>query len=81
MHAVIKMIISYLIGSINFAYCLGRLAGVDISETYDRNLGAGNLYRATHNPALFLAAALLDVLKVALAWLLFGPWGLSLIHI
>ena len=75
MYALLKLFISYLLGSVNFAYVFGKLKGIDISKTYDRNLGAGNLYRATRNKPYALTAALLDVLKVFAAWQLAGPWG------
>ena len=45
MNALVKLIISYLVGSINLSYWIGKLIGVDVSKVYDKNLGGYNLYR------------------------------------
>ncbi len=76
---VIYLLISYLLGSINFAYWIGRSLGVDISKFGDGNLGATNLYYALKNKGnkkallFFILAAILDILKALLPTLLWGP--------
>ncbi len=78
---MIEYLLSYLLGSINFAYIFGKLARVDISKYGDANLGATNLYYAYYEKyhkksiafILFLLAGLLDILKGMIPTLLFGP--------
>jgi acyl phosphate:glycerol-3-phosphate acyltransferase len=40
-----SLILSYFLGSIPFAYIIGRLKGVDISTVGDHNVGAFNVFR------------------------------------
>ena len=75
MHLLLKIVFPYLLGSVNFAYVIGKLKGVDISQVFDRNLGGMNLYRATKSIPLFLVAAILDIAKVAFSWFYFGEIG------
>lgn len=65
-------IISYLLGSINFAYLIGKLMKIDISKVHDQNLGAYNLYRTTNSIKLFILAGLLDALKAFIPTYFFG---------
>jgi len=69
-------IISYLLGSINFSYVIGKLLKIDISKYGDANLGAVNLYYAytgRHRFLVFLLAAFLDGLKAFIPTIIFGP--------
>ena len=75
---LVEAIISYLIGSINFSYIIGRLLGVDISKSWDKNLGATNLYmsiKGSHKFKIFIAVitGVLDVIKGIVPAILFGP--------
>ncbi len=72
---VIKLLFSYLFGSINFAYVIARLLKLRIEETFDENLGAYNLYRASNSLALAALAGVLDIIKVYLPAKLFGIWA------
>ena len=73
--------ISYLFGSINFAYLLGKLMKVDVSKAYNKNLGSSNLYDSINkkykskklSASLFTVSALLDILKAYIPTILFGP--------
>jgi glycerol-3-phosphate acyltransferase PlsY len=56
----------YAVGSVPFAYCLGRLRGVDLLAAGTRNPGAANLFRQV-SPSLGVVAALADFGKGALA--------------
>jgi glycerol-3-phosphate acyltransferase PlsY len=66
--------LSYLFGSIPFAYILARLYGKDIANYGDRNIGATNAYYATGRLWVWIAAALLDALKSFLPAYFWGPW-------
>jgi len=58
------IIISYLIGSIPFAYLLvKKTAGVDIRQAGTGNVGAMNSYETTKNRFLGITVMLLDALK------------------
>jgi len=73
--ALAEAMISYLVGSLNFAYLLSKIFNYDIlssKEVFDENFGAYNVYRATKSKALFILVASLDVLKAILVSLLFG---------
>lgn len=78
---ITAVIISYFLGSINFAYLLGKLMKVDISKMYNKNLGSSNLYDSINrkykskklSTALFTVSALLDILKAYMPTILFGP--------
>ncbi len=72
---VIMFFAFYLFGSINFAYWLGKLRGLDISKFFDGNLGAYNLYRTSNSLALAALAGVLDIIKVYLPAKLFGIWA------
>ena len=45
MHPVLGVLISYLAGSISFAYIAGRARGVDLRQHGSGNLGASNAWR------------------------------------
>ncbi|MCD6402809.1 MAG: glycerol-3-phosphate acyltransferase [Candidatus Aenigmarchaeota archaeon] len=72
-------ILAYLVGSINFAYFIGRLRGIDISKFGDSNLGATNLYFAVRhyrkgNPLFYyILSGGLDILKTVIVTYFFGP--------
>ncbi len=53
---------AYLLGSIPFAFVVGRLGGVDLRRAGTMNVGAGNVRRLVGLPAAILAAVL-DGLK------------------
>jgi acyl phosphate:glycerol-3-phosphate acyltransferase len=60
---VLMTIISYLIGSIPFAYIMGRVTrGIDIRKVGDGNVGAANAYREI-SPAAGLFVMVADVMK------------------
>jgi len=69
-----RALVSYLLGSIPFAYMLARLHGKDIANFGDRNIGATNAYYATGKLWVWIAAALLDALKAFLPAYFWGPW-------
>ncbi|MEM4841238.1 MAG: glycerol-3-phosphate acyltransferase, partial [Nanopusillaceae archaeon] len=68
---MMEFFISYLLGSINFSWIIGKIFGIDISKKNDENLGATNLYYAALNKYknrklsffLFLFSGFLDLLK------------------
>lgn len=69
--------LSFLLASIPFSLLIGRIfANRDIRDYGDGNPGATNVYRATHNRALFALAAACDSLKgtlsVGIAWWVLG---------
>ena len=66
---VIKMLASYLLGSINGALLLGRLKGVDIRELGSGNAGGTNALR-TQGKAFAIGTMLIDVGKGIAAVLL-----------
>lgn len=72
----LKLITSYLIGSLVGSLLLGRLRGVDIRKLGSGNAGATNALR-TQGKAFAIGTALIDVLKGVLAALLIAPfaWG------
>jgi acyl phosphate:glycerol-3-phosphate acyltransferase len=60
---VLMVVIGYLIGSIPFAYVLGRVTrGIDIRKVGDGNVGAANAYREI-GPAAGLFVMVADVMK------------------
>lgn len=67
-------VLSYLLGSVPFAYVLARLYGKDIANFGDRNIGATNAYYATGKLWVWIAAAALDALKAFLPAYFWGPW-------
>ena len=72
----LAIFIGYLLGSLPFAYWLGRLKGVDIRQVGTGNPGAANLFRKV-SKKLGVLAVFLDAGKGAFA-LVIGHWlGLS----
>jgi len=78
---IIKILISYLLGSINFSWIVGRILKLNIEGYGDENLGATNLYYAitekyskTLAISSFLLGGLLDALKAFIPTVLFGPF-------
>ena len=68
----LKVLISYLLGSVNGSLLLGRLKGVDIRRMGSGNAGGTNALR-TQGPAFAALVMLIDVGKGYLpAWLLPG---------
>jgi glycerol-3-phosphate acyltransferase PlsY len=45
MNIALTLVIAYLLGSIPFAYIIGRINGIDIRNIGDRNVGAFNVFR------------------------------------
>ncbi len=45
MSAAFSIIIAYLLGSIPFAYIVGKMRGLDVRKVGDRNVGASNVFR------------------------------------
>ena len=45
MGVALSLVLAYLLGSIPFAYLIGRLKGVDIRKVGDRNVGSFNVFR------------------------------------
>lgn len=45
MNIALTLVIAYLLGSIPFAYIIGRINGTDIRNIGDRNVGAFNVFR------------------------------------
>jgi len=75
---VAAIIIGYILGSIPFAYIIGRLKkGVDIRETGGGNIGALNVYRNV-GPIYGLSALAADIGKGAMAVVIAGWLDLSL---
>jgi glycerol-3-phosphate acyltransferase PlsY len=70
MNVLLLAIVSYLIGSISFAYIAGRLfRGIDIRTVGDQNAGARNVFRNVGNFA-GIFVAILDMTKGAVVILL-----------
>jgi glycerol-3-phosphate acyltransferase PlsY len=44
-NSALSIVIAYLLGSIPFAYIIGRLRGIDIRKVGDRNVGTFNVFR------------------------------------
>jgi glycerol-3-phosphate acyltransferase PlsY len=75
---VAAIIIGYILGSIPFAYIIGRLKkGVDIRETGGGNIGALNVYRNV-GPIYGLSALAADIGKGAMAVVIASWLDLSL---
>lgn len=74
MSPVIGVVVSYLSGSLPFAYLAGRAFGIDLRRHGSGNLGATNVYRALGLPAAF-AVFVLDAAKGALPVLLLPAHG------
>ncbi|MDE3156706.1 MAG: glycerol-3-phosphate 1-O-acyltransferase PlsY [Acidobacteriota bacterium] len=69
MMPVLLVLTGYLLGSIPFAFLLGRAGGRDLRREGSGNLGAANVFR-TRGPSRALAVLALDVSKGAAAVLL-----------
>lgn len=69
MHPLIGLLISYLVGSIPFAYLAGRARGVDLRQHGSGNLGASNAVRVL-GPRIGAVVYLGDTLKGMLPVLL-----------
>jgi glycerol-3-phosphate acyltransferase PlsY len=70
MEFALKVVLAYLLGSINGALLLGRVRGVDIRTQGSGNAGGTNALR-TQGPGFALAVIVIDVAKgwLAGAWL------------
>jgi len=64
--SVLSIIIAYLLGSIPFAYIIGKLSGLDVRRVGDRNVGTFNVFRHAGWGA-GIATLVADVGKGALA--------------
>jgi glycerol-3-phosphate acyltransferase PlsY len=64
--SVLSIIIAYLLGSIPFAYIIGKLRGLDVRKVGDRNVGTFNVFRHAGLGA-GIATLVADVGKGALA--------------
>jgi glycerol-3-phosphate acyltransferase PlsY len=60
--AILGVVLSYLLGSVPFAYLAGRMRGVDLREHGSGNLGATNAVRVLGMPT-GLSVYVLDMLK------------------
>lgn len=68
----IKLLLSYLLGSVNGSLVLGRFFGIDIRKEGSGNAGATNALR-THGFAFAFFVALIDLIKGGLAVILIAP--------
>ena len=66
MDIALSLILAYFLGSIPFAYLIGRLKGIDIRKVGDRNVGAFNVFRHAGLIA-GIATLVADIGKGALA--------------
>lgn len=66
MQEIIAVAVGYAVGSIPFAFMLGRRRGVDLRRVGSGNVGATNVLRTSGVPAA-IAAMCLDALKGSLA--------------
>jgi glycerol-3-phosphate acyltransferase PlsY len=66
MNIALSLVISYLLGSIPFAYIIGRINGTDIRQIGDRNVGAFNVFRHVGFGPGFVTV-ILDIIKGAAA--------------
>ena len=77
MKGVLSVVVAYLLGSIPFAYLIGRLKGIDIRRVGDRNVGSANVFRHV-GLAAGITTLIADIGKGALAVLvamaLGGEW-------
>ncbi len=62
MRTVVLIVVSYLIGSVSFAFVIAKVQGVDLRKIGSGNLGATNLARACGKKWAYICF-LLDVLK------------------
>src|SRR5438876_8789275 len=77
MIAVLKIIVSFLIGSILFAKVATLGTGIDISKTGSKNPGFNNVLRVTKNWWRAGVALIGDISKGYVALLLLGPGEIS----
>jgi len=63
---VLSIVIAYLLGSIPFAYLIGKLRGLDVRQVGDKNVGTFNVFRHG-GMAAGIATLVADVGKGALA--------------
>ena len=66
MNIALSIVIAYLLGSIPFAYIIGKLSGLDVRKVGDRNVGTFNVFRHAGLIA-GIATLIADVGKGALA--------------
>lgn len=66
MNIALSLAIAYLLGSIPFAYIIGKLSGLDVRKVGDRNVGTFNIFRHAGLIA-GIATLIADVGKGALA--------------
>ena len=71
MNIALSIVIAYLLGSIPFAYIIGKLRGLDIRKVGDRNVGTFNVFRHAGLVA-GIATLVADVGKGALAIVVAG---------
>ena len=77
--SVLLVLLSYLLGSIPFAYIAGRVfKGIDIRNFGDGNVGAVNAYRGI-GPAAGVAVLIADVSKGAIAVLVAQAFASQLV--
>lgn len=74
MALLLKLLGSYVLGSVVGSLLIGRLRGVDIRRLGSGNAGATNALR-TQGKAFAIGTALIDVLKGVVAALLIAPLG------
>lgn len=74
MALLLKLLGSYVLGSVVGSLLIGRLRGVDIRRLGSGNAGATNALR-TQGKAFAIGTALIDVLKGVAAALLIAPLG------
>ena len=72
MHPGLALVLSYISGSLPFAWLAGKLSGVDLRTQGSGNLGATNVYRVL-GWKIGLLVFLLDAAKGALPVLLLAP--------
>lgn len=66
MAVALSLMLAYFLGSIPFAYLIGRLNGTDIRKVGDHNVGAFNVFRHV-GPTAGIATLLADIGKGTLA--------------
>jgi glycerol-3-phosphate acyltransferase PlsY len=71
-HPLLALVLSYVSGSLPFAYVAGAIKGVDLRKQGSGNLGATNVFRVL-GWKIGLVVFLLDALKGALPVLLLPP--------
>ena len=72
--AILKIVVSYLLGSVNGSLVLGRFIGADIRTEGSGNAGGTNALR-THGKWFALGVMIIDIFKavIAVAWV--APMG------